>query len=159
MKVSHDFAVNFDEDNPECAGEIANAPDSFTHRQFHVHTSWDQNNSPVSVQHVSHLFLAVSQAFLPLYLSPPFFFLQQIQTFTRMHMLLNTTDRAGRFVTVLQEAFQTQRNREKQHLSVCVKWASVLLSSRIGCEGFCVCVVYVNEKCLVTLDRHHRHRV
>lgn len=23
MKVSHDFAVNFDEDNPECAGERA----------------------------------------------------------------------------------------------------------------------------------------
>lgn len=38
LKVSHDFAVNFDEDNPECAGELPTPFPSPKHGHRDIHT-------------------------------------------------------------------------------------------------------------------------
>lgn len=44
MKVSHDFAVNFDEDNPECAGKLSNEPTCLldSQKRTHLYTSQAQ---------------------------------------------------------------------------------------------------------------------
>lgn len=162
MKVSHDFAVNFDEDNPECAGELSNTLDSFTHRQFHIHTSRDQNNSPVSVQRASHLFLAVSPAFLPLYLSPTF---SSSHTHTNMHRHAHTLKHHRQSWEICRYAAESISGSKRQGkttlICMCEMGFCALIPTYLCscCEGFYVCVVYVNEKCTVTLDCNHQRRV
>lgn len=50
VKVSHDFAVNFDEDNPECAGEL-----SKKHTRLHLQTVSHPHITAPSVSPVSAL--------------------------------------------------------------------------------------------------------
>lgn len=127
LKVSHDFAVNFDEDNPECAGELPTPFPSPKHGHRDIHTL-------LRLLRLAQTFACTTKAvpaclsYLPCCRShiPPFIFVPDFffypvfaphkyaQTYARVRTRTDA-HAAGRFVTMLLEVFQAPVHREKQH--------------------------------------------
>lgn len=107
VKVSHDFAVNFDEDNPECAGELSNKR-LYSQPVRSIHPS-------IHPQHPELLRHGAAQASHHISSSLPTAHTHRTHTHTQMH----------RSAAVQQEEFPLLR--DKRHQSVSVKGASTHL--------------------------------